>query len=434
MKKRIICILIAAIMVASLLPMTVFAGGGDFAITNGTPASESTKNNGYIAIDKESAALGAKVTVTIYPKDGYKLKSLTAAPVITTIADVLATVDGFPKDTSGGNRPTAPSNALSNESSNCAFAFDLNGNSYFILWKDNKTYKLSITTTEVTAGDNCYTASIANGTLTFNMKDGILTSIEHKGTNEKNKEYDGIYVPTTPLKPAPKPDPVKQDERTYTFTMPAANVTIKAAFEEVVPETYTVSFIMNGHGTQIPAQTVKKGSKLTKPADPKADGWLFKGWYLTKTGSDKSYDFTLPVESNLTLYAVWTSNPVSYKIIQGANQTVFINADQAVFASNADFSKFKCVKVDGVEVATSYYTVESGSTVITFNKKFISNKLNIGQHTLEIVSNDGSARTDFTVAEPLPKTGDSSTPFLWLGMCMLAIFSVLMLRKKAYRN
>ena len=89
--------------------------------------------------------------------------------------------------------------------------------------------------------------------------------------------------------------------------------------------------------------------------------------------------------------------------------------------------------MDGKTVAKKYYAAESGSTVITFNREFIKT-LSIGEHKLTIVSKDGSAKTSFNVADPLPKTGDTATPFLWLGMCMLAIFSVLMLRKKAYRN
>ncbi|MCQ2458305.1 MAG: chitobiase/beta-hexosaminidase C-terminal domain-containing protein, partial [Clostridia bacterium] len=127
------------------------------------------------------------------------------------------------------------------------------------------------------------------------------------------------------------------------------------------------------------------------------------------------------------------ADPIQYKIIQGTDQTVFTNADRAVFASDADFSKFDHVEVDGKTVAKKYYTAESGSTVITFNKEFIKT-LSVGKHTMTIVSKDGSAKTSFNVADPHPKTGDSSTPFLWLGMCMLAIFSVLTLRKKAYKN
>ena len=125
------------------------------------------------------------------------------------------------------------------------------------------------------------------------------------------------------------------------------------------------------------------------------------------------------------------TGPVVYKIITGKNQTVFTEADSAMFASSADFSKFDHVEVDGRTVAKKYYTAESGSTVITFNKEFISKKLDLGSHTIEIVSNDGSAKADFTVADPIPRTGDSAAPFLWLGISMLSMLGILMLRKRS---
>lgn len=199
------------------------------------------------------------------------------------------------------------------------------------------------------------------------------------------------------------------------------------------PEKFSVTFDMNGHGTQEPTQTVPKGGTVIRPADPEADGWEFIGWYPDGTASDAPYDFTLPVESDLTLRAEWKLSPVSYVMIRGADQTVLKNTDRAVFASNADFNKFRRVKVDGSEVAADCYTAESGSTVITFNRRFIG-KLKVGTHSIEIVSSDGSARSGFTVADLPPKTGDPAEPFLWLGMCVLAILGVLLLRGRACRN
>ena len=109
---------------------------------------------------------------------------------------------------------------------------------------------------------------------------------------------------------------------------------------------------------------------------------------------------------------------IRYRIILGADQVVFTDAEQAVFASDADFIKFKCVKIDGLEIASRYFTAESGSTVITFNRDFISNKLKVGKHTIEIVSYDGSASAGFTVSKPMPPTGDDTQPVL---LMMLAL-------------
>ena len=62
--------LLAAIKVLSLMPVTVVAGCSDLAITNGTPESDSAKNHGYITIDKGTAAEGDPVKVTVNPAEG----------------------------------------------------------------------------------------------------------------------------------------------------------------------------------------------------------------------------------------------------------------------------------------------------------------------------------------------------------------------------
>lgn len=46
-----------------------------------------------------------------------------------------------------------------------------------------------------------------------------------------------------------------------------------------VPETYTVSFKMNGHGDAIDSQTINEGEKATEPTAPVAEGYTFGGWF-----------------------------------------------------------------------------------------------------------------------------------------------------------
>lgn len=67
-------------------------------------------------------------------------------------------------------------------------------------------------------------------------------------------------------------------------------------------EEYTVSFDMNGHGSQISAQTVFEGDAAVKPSDPKANNYKFKGWY---TSEGKLFDFSAPITGDVTLRAAW---------------------------------------------------------------------------------------------------------------------------------
>ncbi len=231
MKKRIISFLLTIAMVISILPTMVYAGGGSYSITDGTAPSA----NGSISFDKTSASAGQTVTITVNPETGYQLKSLTVVPekpTISIIADVLATIDGFPEDTSGESKPQIPTNAWSNGNDDCAFTL-----SNLLVLKDGNTendFETVQLTTEVTSGENCYTVQVSTGNLTFIMEDGILVSFEYYATSE-NVQYDGTYAPASAPSPAPSPDvpTVKQDDGTYTFTMPSANVEVTADFEEI---------------------------------------------------------------------------------------------------------------------------------------------------------------------------------------------------------
>lgn len=63
---------------------------------------------------------------------------------------------------------------------------------------------------------------------------------------------------------------------------------------------YTVTFNSDG-GNKIDPQTILKGYTAVKPEDPQKEGYIFLGWFI----SDDLYDFSTPVNSNITLTAKW---------------------------------------------------------------------------------------------------------------------------------
>ena len=65
-----------------------------------------------------------------------------------------------------------------------------------------------------------------------------------------------------------------------------------------------VSFNKNGHGTAPASQTVELNGKATKPADPTAEGYVFRGWYTTAACTTE-FDFNTPIAADTTLYAKW---------------------------------------------------------------------------------------------------------------------------------
>ena len=114
--------------------------------------------------------------------------------------------------------------------------------------------------------------------------------------------------------------------------------------------------------------------------------------------------------------------PIDYEIIDGANETFTQNETTLEFRSNADYDKFVEVKVDGSVVDPSNYTVTEGSTIVTFTKAFFDS-LGEGEHTVEIVSEDGVAEAEFEVAKPtLPAENPSGTvnSYSWSELKLLA--------------
>ncbi len=67
---------------------------------------------------------------------------------------------------------------------------------------------------------------------------------------------------------------------------------------------YTVKFETNG-GSTIKSVTVNRNGKVTEPAEPAKDGFVFDGWYTDKELT-KKYDFTSKVTKSFTLYASWS--------------------------------------------------------------------------------------------------------------------------------
>ena len=195
---------------------------------------------------------------------------------------------------------------------------------------------------------------------------------------------------------------------------------------------YTVTFMMNlpDEPGEYTAQYVQENTCAVRPDDPTSLQGSFVGWALDPDGK-QSYDFSSPVTEDITLYAVWKLN--GYRIILGAEQTVWRNAEKAVFASDAEHSKFVRLEVDGRTVSEkNNYTHESGSTVITLLKAFIGT-LSLGEHTLRIVSSDGSAATTFTVVSSSPDTGDRFPTEAVGALLVLAAGAMLILQERRRR-
>lgn len=101
------------------------------------------------------------------------------------------------------------------------------------------------------------------------------------------------------------------------------------------PNTYKITFDLNGAGGSIPAQDVEFGKTVTEPSEPARSGYLFDGWF---NGSLR-WTFTSTVSSNMTLVAHWTEIPP---------EAVFFKISFDGNGGSSDFSTINCE--DGKEI------------------------------------------------------------------------------------
>ncbi len=144
--------------------------------------------------------------------------------------------------------------------------------------------------------------------------------------------------------------------------------------------------------------------------------------------------------------------PASPVIIKGANG-IWQKGDERglSFTSNAEFKDFLSVRVDGKDLEGFNFEAKEGSTIVTLKASYLET-LAAGKHTLSIVSNTGTANTEFTIKaaaasddiQPpqtgdntqLPQTGDSSNMAIWIALLLISggMLSAVTYRKKKRLN
>ena len=114
------------------------------------------------------------------------------------------------------------------------------------------------------------------------------------------------------------------------------------------------------------------------------------------------------------------------EITESNNAVVNKNEKKALsFRSNAAFSDFIRVELDGKPLDEKNYSKEEGGIIVTLNAEFVST-LFVGEHTIGIVSESGTATAKFTVkanggSAESPKTGDDNNIVVWSLIALLSL-------------
>ena len=116
------------------------------------------------------------------------------------------------------------------------------------------------------------------------------------------------------------------------------------------------------------------------------------------------------------------------EIIKGKGKSVAEGEKKALsFTSNAAFSDFIRVELDGKTLDEKNYIVKEGSTIVTLKADYVAT-LSAGKHTIGVVSENGTASTTFTVNAKAvvdndtksPQTGDNSHMALWIALLLVS--------------
>ena len=341
------------------------------------------------------------------------------------------------------------------------------------------TYTISI-------AETTYEVTVANGTGGGKYTAGTTVTITADAApeNKQFKEWTGVDGLTFT-------DGTSKTSTTAKFTMPANAVSVTATYKDitVVDDTKapgitsqpqnasvkageTATFMVTATGTApltyqwmidrndgkgfVTIDGATASSYTTSAVDKDCNGFQYKCVVTNVKGSVESEVVTLTVTEETK------PEDIKYEITAGADQTVKENFDGTVtITCNGELSKFVSVSVDGKTIDSKYYTLKSGSTILTFTKEYV-NSLSVGAHTVRFNYTDGYAETTLTIKatqtdnEPsddtddkqpnnqtlddngkdgVPKTGDNA-PIAWLFALMLISGTGLCFthKKKAVRK
>ena len=275
--------------------------------------------------DLDKVAEGTSVTVVATPKDGY---TLTADGVVVTYGDN-QTLKATP-DTEKANTYT--------------FAMPAGDATVSAAFEEVKKYNVTVADTvengtvgveqKTAAAKDVVTVTVTPNT-NFKYTDGSLKATYTDGGTKKEindfKAVDG-------------------KENTYTFEMPAADVTVSAAFEPVEVKTYSVTINSSDNGTVTADKTtgLKVGDTVTLTVNPidkpelltklSQEGLTItdsKGTKIEPETADegKTYTFKMPAD-NVTVTAQFTIE--EYSILtevepkDGGTITVSVNGEDGL--------------------------------------------------------------------------------------------------------
>lgn len=345
--------------------------------------------------DLDKVTAGTTITVVATPKDGY---TLTADGVVVTYGDN-QTLKATP-DTEKANTYT--------------FAMPAGDATVSAAVEEVKKYNVTVADTvengtvgveqKTAAAKDVVTVTVTPNT-NFKYTDGSLKATYTDGGTKKEindfKAVDG-------------------KENTYTFEMPAADVTVSAAFEKIATETYTVTVdkggdgkvTVNGQETE-KLEGLKSGDPVTLKIDPiDTDTLLTKLAGVTVTSGkvevsttkvdENTYTFTMP-DGNVNVSVQFTTVEygIEVKMLGEGEGTITFTDGKTRFAAGTNVTA--TITPNGTTYELTKVMYDDGSE----NKEVTSELKNGCEYTFTMPANHVKIEATFGEApstEPETRT------------------------------
>ena len=187
-----------------------------------------------------------------------------------------------------------------------------------------------------------------------------------------------------------------------------SNITLTAKWKVV---SYTVTFNTDG-GSEVAKQSVNRGDKVTKPENPKKEGYTFDKWFTKSGETTSTWDFDKDtVISDITLYAKWNGDWNNSDSKQGLKEG-YPDIPQSLIDKGYDTEQkikdalYKVIVDDNPDYAEGNIKIDSKLYDVTFQVSFDGGK------TYEAVTPENFPKDGLVVTVPYPDgTGKDSHVF-----------------------
>ena len=262
-----------------------------------------------------------------------------------------------------------------------------------------KTYKLDVTDAKVTLKDG---SDVADLTAVRVGTELVATAPEKDGYTFTGWEVTGL------------PADVDTTKATISFKMPANNVTLKAQYNEIVPEKYTVTM-----GDEDTDYAVDADVSITAP---EKDGYTFTGWDAVGVpeGTDttsETISFKMPA-NNVTLKPQYEKNTYTLTVDGKPEQRTF-DEEVTVTAPKKDGYTFTGWEKEGLpadaKINGATITFKMPANNVTLKAQYTENVPEKYTVTMGDETTEYAVGADVTIIAPA-KAGETFTSWDAVGV------------------